>query len=125
MIMATKKKDGAHLAFVEDGVRIDDTFIKLLDGIERMGSIAAAALELGISYSFAHGSIRRAERIVGQDLVKESGCYAAAGSQLTELGKKMVADYRAIRVLFDEQGDSFIRTYMGGVKAGDKPAGSR
>ena len=111
--MAKKKSDGMHVAFVRDGLSVDDMFISLLEGVKSSGSIAMAAKRMGVSYSFAHSSIRNMEEAMGERLVQESGDYAAAGSQLTPFGETLVADYRAIRDGIANDGDAFLRRYLG------------
>ncbi|MBQ6453950.1 MAG: LysR family transcriptional regulator [Coriobacteriales bacterium] len=111
--MAKKKSDGMHVAFVRDGLSVDDTFIALLEYVRSNGSIAMAAKKMGVSYSFAHSSIRNMDEAMGTRLVQESGEYAAAGSQLTPMGESLIADYCAIRDGIASEGDAFLSRYLG------------
>lgn len=69
-----------------------DTLLDLLSGVQTEGSIAQAGRELGLSYRHAWGLVRRAEQLLGQELLVRG---RGQGSRLTDLGQRLVwADAR-------------------------------
>ncbi len=71
---------------------------RLLHGIERFGSLRAAALEMGMSYSKAIGLINRAERLLGFALTEKTiGGRSGGGSRLTPEAMEFIAKYERYR----------------------------
>jgi molybdate transport system regulatory protein len=69
--------------------------VDLLEAIARMGSIRAAAAELGMSYMRAWGLVRTMNQEFREPLVEKSrGGQSHGGAHLTELGRKVVSIYR-------------------------------
>lgn len=88
----------AVLIVLRDGDKIiGPRFIQLLDGIEALGSIRAAAASLGIGYRHALDWITRAESLVGQPLVmRHAGGATGGGAVLTDKARRVSAAYRRV-----------------------------
>ncbi|HMQ93196.1 MAG TPA: LysR family transcriptional regulator [Amaricoccus sp.] len=68
----------------------------LLDGIDRCGSIAAAGREMGMSYKRAWELIGTLNAMFRAPLVDSTrGGPGGGGAVLTELGREVLAQYRA------------------------------
>ena len=77
--------------------RIGPGKIALLEAIEREGSISAAGRAIGMSYKRAWDLVDALNRLVGEPVVAASpGGLRGGGATLTEAGRALVADYRAI-----------------------------
>ncbi len=62
-------------------------YVRLLEGIERHGSIRAACADLGLSYRTCLTRIRRMERVTGASIViTQRGGSARGGAEVTPLG---------------------------------------
>jgi molybdate transport system regulatory protein len=70
---------------------------RLLDGVERSGSLRKAAQDLGMSYNKAWRILHAAEERLGFALLDRSvGGSLGGGSQLTPEGKDLLRRYRAL-----------------------------
>ena len=79
------------------GVFLGDTRIRLLEAIDRCGSISRAAKTLPISYKTAWDAVDAMNNLADQPLVERSaGGAHGGGTTLTDYGRRMVAFYRAI-----------------------------
>ncbi len=79
------------------GGRIGPGKIALLEAIDREGSISAAGRALGMSYKRAWDLVDALNRMAGTPVVDASpGGYRGGGAVLTDAGRGLVADYRAI-----------------------------
>jgi molybdate transport system regulatory protein len=77
--------------------RIGPGKIRLLEAIAREGSISAAGRALGMSYKRAWDLVDALNRQFGAPVVAtSSGGPRGGGAMLTEAGRGLVADYRAI-----------------------------
>jgi molybdate transport system regulatory protein len=77
--------------------RIGPGKIRLLEAIEREGSISAAGRALGMSYKRAWDLVDALNKQFGTPVVEAStGGHRGGGAMLTEAGRSLVADYRAI-----------------------------
>lgn len=77
--------------------RIGPGKIGLLEAIAREGSISAAGRALGMSYKRAWDLVAALNRQAGTPVVATSpGGPGGGGATLTEAGRRLVADYRAI-----------------------------
>ncbi len=77
--------------------RIGPGKIGLLEAIDREGSISAAGRALGMSYRRAWDLVDALNGLVGEPVVAAStGGQRGGGARLTEAGRILVADYRAI-----------------------------
>lgn len=71
--------------------------IALLEAIDREGSISAAGRALGMSYKRAWDLVDALNKLAGTPVVDASpGGYRGGGAVLTDAGRSLVADYRAI-----------------------------
>ncbi|MCS2610692.1 winged helix-turn-helix domain-containing protein [Halomonas dongshanensis] len=69
----------------------------LLDAVERTGSISAAGRTLNMSYKKAWQLIDTMNRHFSAPLVvTQAGGHERGGAQLTELGRQVLAHYRAL-----------------------------
>ncbi|HEX5437000.1 MAG TPA: hypothetical protein VFW98_07570 [Gemmatimonadaceae bacterium] len=72
-------------------------FIRLLEEIDRAGSVRQAALHLGLGYRHALAWIGRAEQVLGRALVvRQAGGVAGGGSGLTAQGADLIRRYRRV-----------------------------
>lgn len=79
------------------GGRIGPGKIALLEAIDREGSISAAGRALGMSYRRAWDLVDAMNKVLGAAVVEAStGGYRGGGAVLTDAGRNLVADYRAI-----------------------------
>lgn len=79
-------------------------YIRLLEGIERHGSIRGACADLGLSYRTCLSRIRRMERVTGAAIVvTQRGGSARGGSEVTPLGRALVRAYRDWRDELERQ----------------------
>lgn len=79
-----------------DATAIDERCIRVLEALERQGSITGAAKALGIAYRTAWLAIRQVRRYVADPVVvtlEEHGW--PTGSALTPRGARLVAEFRA------------------------------
>lgn len=77
--------------------RIGPGKIALLEAVDREGSISAAGRALGMSYKRAWDLVDALNKLVGEAVVAAStGGAGGGGARLTEAGRILVADYRAI-----------------------------
>ena len=68
--------------------------MRLLVEIDRLGSVSAAARELGMSYRFALERISIVEKRLGRSLVDRTrGGKDGGGAKLTAFGYELLADY--------------------------------
>ncbi|MBR0682942.1 LysR family transcriptional regulator [Roseomonas eburnea] len=77
--------------------RIGPGKILLLESIDREGSISAAGRALGMSYRRAWDLVDELNKLAGTPVVAAStGGFRGGGATLTDAGRNLVADYRAI-----------------------------
>ena len=77
--------------------RIGPGKIDLLEAIDREGSISAAGRALGMSYKRAWDLVDALNKLIGEPAVAATtGGYRGGGAMLTDAGRNLVADYRAI-----------------------------
>ena len=88
-----------HVYLYEDGEKFfGEGPCRLLKGIERTGSLRAAALEMDMSYSKAITLISRAEKALHMPLTeKKIGGKGGGGSQLTPESKEFLKRYEKYR----------------------------
>lgn len=88
--------------------------VKILEAIDRGGSINAAAKELKMSYRAVWGRIKATEERLGKELVvRTTGGASGGGSTLTPYARKLIRDYKAFRLQIIEDADArFIRMLL-------------
>ena len=73
-------------------------FCEMLQAIDRTGSIKQAAGDLGKSYRYIWGRIKKTEQVLGQQLVEtQVGGKTAQRSFLTPRARQLIHDFRALR----------------------------
>ncbi len=88
---------GLSLRIDLPGGRIGPGKIELLEAIDREGSISAASRALGMSYRRAWDLVDALNALVGCAVIAASaGGRRGGGATLTDAGRRLVADYRAI-----------------------------
>ena len=91
-------KPGYKVWLEKNGIAFGDGLYNLLSGIERTGSIAAAASDMGMSYRAAWGKIRVAEKKWQIKLVKTRvGGDAGGGSILTADARVLMERFRVLK----------------------------
>ena len=86
----------------EEGILGDGKF-ELIDCIDQLGSLKAAADKMGISYRKAWGNVRDAEEKLGFLLVdKHRGGQHGGKSELTSEGKELIEAYKELLIEFDD-----------------------
>ena len=100
--------------------------IGLLEGIERSGSLSAAARQLGMSYRRAWLLLHNTNEGFQEPVVELSvGGRDGGGTQLTDFGRRLVADYRAFEAAVDQlAANAFAGTQTSGRRAAE-PEGRR
>jgi molybdate transport system regulatory protein len=79
-----------------------DGGLRLLEAIERLGSLAAAVRAMGWSYRHAWGYLRQAETVLGvRILTARAGRGAARGATLTGHGRRLLTRLAAARAQVD------------------------
>lgn len=79
------------------GVSIGDTRVRLLEEIDRLGSINQAAKAVPLSYKAAWDAIDTLNNLSPQPVVTRlTGGRQGGGTQLTDYGRRVVAMYRAL-----------------------------
>lgn len=83
--------------------------LRMLTAIERCGSLNAAAKELKMSYRGLWGKIKTTEEALGSPLLhRKTGGDAGGGSQLTELAKKLINEFKTMQSHINDESDSFF-----------------
>jgi len=84
--------------------------LKMLEAIERTGSIQAAAKELKMSYRALWGRITATENRMGRQLLTRNiGGASGGGSQLTPFAKILLENYRDIHRRIAIESDRLFR----------------
>lgn len=86
---------------------------EILEGIDRLGSIAAVAKSEKRSYRYVWGRIRRAEEIVGFKLVETTlGGRETRRSRLTPQGCRWLSSFMRFRSSVKEAADRYFARHM-------------
>lgn len=92
--------------------------IGLLEGIERTGSLSAAARALGMSYRRAWLLLHATNEGFQEPVVELSvGGRDGGGTRLTEFGRRLIADYRG----FEAAVDSLAARAFAAVRTSEQP----
>jgi len=77
--------------------------IALLEGIERTGSLSAAARQLGMSYRRAWLLLHNTNQAFAEPVVELAvGGKDGGGARLTEFGRRLIADFRSFEKAVDQ-----------------------
>jgi len=97
--------------------------LRMLDAIERLGSILAAAKELSMSYRAVWGKIKATEERLGRTLLaRQVGGAQGGGSELTPLGKELVERFRKLQTMAQEDADHLFEDFFAEDFPGDARA---
>jgi molybdate transport system regulatory protein len=97
---------------------------QLLELVDRTGSIRKAAAAMDMSYRRAWLLLRETETIMGAPVISaETGGAHGGGATLTELGRSVIARYRAIETLAAKAAAGELKALTKLAKRG--PAGKR
>ena len=98
-----RKLQGRLTLETEVGVFLGETRIRLLEAIERHGSISQAARVLPLSYKSAWDAVEDMNNLADEPLVRRTtGGAHGGGTTLTDYGRRMVAYYRAMEQNYQE-----------------------
>jgi molybdate transport system regulatory protein len=88
--------------------------VKILEAIERHGSINAAAKALKMSYRAVWGRIKATEERLGKELViRTTGGAAGGGSALTPFAKELIVTFKSFhREVLDHADASFTHKLL-------------
>ena len=81
---------------------------RILDAIDRLGSLQAAARDLRMSYRAVWCRIKASEDRIGKALVVREG----RGSRLTPLALKLMKQYRRIQTVVEKESDDVYDDLM-------------
>ena len=93
-----KRKLQAHLELeTEFGALLGGTRIRLLEAIEKHGSISKAAKHIPMSYKGAWDALEDLNNLADEPVILRSiGGAGGGGTKLTDYGRKLIAMFRAI-----------------------------
>jgi molybdate transport system regulatory protein len=81
---------------------------RMLDAVQRLGSLQAAANELKMSYRAVWGRITATEKRIGKPLlIKDS-----QGSRLTPLAETLIKQFRGMREITESEADETFSDLM-------------
>lgn len=81
---------------------------RILDAVERCGSLNAAAKELKMSYRAAWGRIKATEARIGRPIVVREG----KGSRLTAHAQLLMKQFRRLHALVESESDEVFAQLM-------------
>jgi len=106
----------------ELGAFLGDTRVRLLEQIDRHGSISQAARHVPLSYKAAWDAVDAMNNLADQPLVERStGGRAGGGTRLTDHGRRVVAMYRAVQSQYQAALDRLAERFAT-EPGGDVPA---
>lgn len=88
----------------EGGYLFGQGAFDLLQAIQASGSLSAAVKTLKMSYRYAWGIIKQIEKNVGEPVLNtyKGGKSGGGGSDLTPMGRELLAAYSRFKETFDE-----------------------
>jgi len=85
-------------------------YVRLLEEIDRRGSIREACSRIGLSYRTCLNRIRRMERVLGPPVILTTrGGTAGGGSELTAEAREIIRLYRQWRTELERSSDEVFR----------------
>lgn len=94
---AARRLTGCVELRTERGTWLSDTRVRLLEAIERHGSIVQAARQVPVSYKTAWDAVDDMNRAATSPVVVRSkGGRAGGGTRLTEHGRRAIAIFRTL-----------------------------
>ncbi len=93
--------------------------LRILEAIEKHGSIHAASKELQMSYRALWGKIQTTERRLGQSLLqRQTGGIKGGGSVLTPFAKQIIERFKKMKGLTEKALDGFFEDFFVSDKSG-------
>ena len=116
----------AHLSiridFEPSGSALGPGMAELLERVAETGSIRRAAASMGMSYRKAWLLIQEVQKTFNGPIVStEAGGVSGGGTQLTELGGKLLAIYRRVESSAADAADADLKTLSAMVRANAVP----
>lgn len=102
-----------HLEVSTDlGAFLGDKRVRLLEAIDRHGSISQAAKQVPLSYKAAWDAVDAMNNLADAPLVERStGGKAGGGTLLTDHGRRVIALYRAVEAEYQTALDRLAQTF--------------
>jgi molybdate transport system regulatory protein len=104
-------------------------YVRLLEGIDRLGSIRAACQEVGLSYRTCLNRLRQMERVLGTRVVRTTrGGTSGGGAEVTAEARTLIRLYRGWRRELERLSDHAfreIRSLQAGEGTKTRSAGRR
>ena len=95
--------------------------LRILEAIEKHGSIHAAAQELQMSYRALWGKIQTTERRLGQPLLeRKTGGIKGGGSALTPFARLIIERFRRLKELTQNAMEGFFEDFFAAYKSGEE-----
>lgn len=119
---ATPRLTGRIEVMTDLGPFLGDTRVRLLEAIDRHGSISQAARHVPLSYKAAWDAVDSMNNLADRPLVERStGGRAGGGTRLTDHGRRVIAMYRAVEgeylAALDRLADRYAAEPVGDVQA--------
>ena len=90
---------------------------ELVEGVEREGSLRAAAAGMGMAYSNAWTALRSCEQALGFPLLdRRSGGRSGGRSALTPRGRALLAGYRELEARLRRTGEGLLDELFAAVR---------
>jgi molybdate transport system regulatory protein len=101
----------------EDGYVFGPGVYSLLKKIMEVGTLKEASMELGMSYRYAWGLIRKAEEKLGEPLLSahKGGKSGGGGAELTERGKKFLVEFENLREQMRQASETPLQQFLYGI----------
>ena len=102
----------------DDGQKIfDEVHLKILERIDRLGSMRAAAQDLKLNYRGVARSVKTAEEFLGTKLIETSRRGSSArGSRLTPTAKALIANFEKLDQETPRYGEAMLGLNFQGLK---------
>ena len=85
-------------------------YVRLLEEIDRHGSIRGACARVGLSYRTCLNRVRHMERVLGHPVIHTTrGGATGGGSEITDEARDLIRLYRAWRLELERSSDRFFR----------------
>lgn len=105
MIVMNKPRPAFKLWMeTDEGYVFGPGVYRLLKTINKTGTLKGASLELGMSYRYAWGLIKKAEAKLGESLIDASkgGRLGGGSSVITSLGEGFIEDFERIQAQWED-----------------------
>lgn len=93
---------------------------RILDAVDRHGSLQAASRELKMSYRAVWCRIKASEERIGRSLVMREG----KGSRLTPFAADLMKQFRRLQAVVEKESDEMYATLMDDTLAGESESGA-